>query len=461
MQPGGKAVSMTRRKPGRVLLSLALLAVATLSGCADKEVILPGPRFDVTAPLDASMPQEGKPAPVPAPPEPNRSVAISLPAQVRLAEWTHRGSNARHLAPHSALSPQPVRIWSAPIGQGNSRRYRIAATPVVAGGRIFTMDSQASVAATSVGGGALWSTDVSPAADTKDDGIGGGLAFGEGKLFVTTGFGELLALDPVTGAVVWRQRFGSPVTGAPTVDRGIVYVVTRDSSAWAVNAADGLQRWQLTGAPEKAGMTVAAGPAMSDRLVILPLPSGEVVGALRQGGVQTWSGFVKGERVGRAYTEVSGLGADPVVAGATTYVGNLSGRTVALATETGERLWTAEEGAYSMIAVGGGSLFLVNDQADLVRLNAATGERIWSVQMPYFENPKPRRQQAIFAHFGPVMAGGRLVVASSDGLLRFFSPTDGSLVGTVELPGGAASAPVVVGGVLYVVAGNGQLHAFR
>ena len=446
---------------GTSRLVLAGLLGTLLVGCADKEVILPGVRFDVTAPLEASVPQEGQPAPAPAAPEPNRSVAISLPAQVQLADWTHRGSNPRHLAPHSALSAQPVRVFSAPIGEGNSRKFRISATPVVSGGRVFTLDARATVTATSTGGGTLWSSNITPASDPGGEASGGGLAFGEGRLFVTSGFGELLAMDPASGAVVWRQRLGSPVTGAPTVVGGIVYVVTRDSSAWAVNAADGTLRWQITGAPATAGMTVAAGPAVTDRLAILPLPSGEVLGALRLGGVQTWSTFVRGERLGRGYTEVSGLGADPVVAGPVTYVGNLSGRTVALETETGARLWTADEGAYSVIAVAGGSVFLVNDQADLVRLNASTGERIWSVDMPYFVKDKPRRQEAIFAHFGPVLAGGRLVVASSDGVLRFFSPTDGSLVGTVDLPGGAASAPVVVGGVLYVVAGNGQLHAFR
>ncbi len=55
--------------------------------------------------------------------------------------------------------------------------------------------------------------------------------------------------------------------------------------------------------------------------------------------------------------------------------------------------------------------------------------------MPYFtEDQAPQDRKAIYAHYGPVLAGGRLVVASSDGLLRFFSPTDGSLVGTVGTP---------------------------
>jgi outer membrane protein assembly factor BamB len=201
--------------------------------------------------------------------------------------------------------------------------------------------------------------------------------------------------------------------------------------------------------------------AVTERLAILPFASGEVVGALRSGGAQIWTSYVKGERPGRGYTEVASLAASPVVAGGTSFVGNLSGRTVALATDTGTVQWTAADAAYSDIAVAGGSLFLVNDEARLLRLDAASGETVWSVELPYFVDPRPRRREAIFAHYGPVLAGGRLAVASSDGFLRFFSPTDGRLLGAIEVPGGAASSPVIAGGVLYVVGAGGQLHAFR
>jgi len=441
-------------------LALAALALA-LAACAEREVILPGERFPVSLPLADSLPRDGEPAPTaPAPPA-NRSVPISLPAPVRLADWPQRGSNPRHLAPNSALAANPVRIFSAPIGEGNSRRYRIAAAPVVAGGRVFTLDARTLVTATSTGGATLWQTSIVPASDPGGEGSGGGLAHADGRLYVTTGFGEMLALDPATGGILWRQRFGAPVIGAPTVEGGIIYVVARDSSAWAVNAADGTLRWQLPAAPATAGMLTAASPAVTERLAILPFASGEVVGALRSGGAQIWTSYVRGERAGRGYTEVSSLAASPVVAGGTTFVGNLSGRTVALATDTGDRIWTAEDAAVSDIAVAGGALFLVNDEARLMRLDAASGETIWSVEMPYFVDPRPRRREAIFAHYGPVLAGGRLAVASSDGALRFFSPTDGRLLGAVEVPDGAASSPVLAGGVLYVLGAGGQLHAFR
>jgi outer membrane protein assembly factor BamB len=151
---------------------------------------------------------------------------------------------------------------------------------------------------------------------------------------------------------------------------------------------------------------------------------------------------------------------DPVVAGDTIYAGNASGRTYAVS-GSGETLWSAGEGALGPVLPVGGSVFLVNDQAELVRLDAATGAVIWRAEMPYFDAVKPKKQKAITAHYGPVLAGGRIAVASGDGLLRFFSPLNGAMVGSVEIPGGAAAQPAMAGGMLLVVGRNGQLHAFR
>ena len=96
-----------------------------------------------------------------------------------------------------------------------------------------------------------------------------------------------------------------------------------------------------------------------------------------------------------------------------------------------------------------------------MRLDAATGDTVWQVSLPLFEENRPRRQHTRCVHYGPVLAGGRLVVASSDGMLRQFDPVSGALVGATPLPGGAASHPVVAGGVLYVVSQDGRLLAYQ
>lgn len=449
------------RITSRGLAALALGLV--LAGCAEQEPILEGERFDVRSPLGASVAAEEGAVPTDplAVPAENRSLPVRLPPPVANADWTHRGGTPDHAPGHLALAARPAPLWAVPIGEGNSRRARIAAAPVVAGGRIFTLDAAQRLAATSTAGQGLWQSSLVPETDRDGIATGGGLATDGARVFAATGFGELVAVDAAAGRVLWRQRLTAPVAGAPAVAGGLVHVVARDGSAWAIEVENGRIRWQLPGSPAAAGVLGAAGPAVTDRAVLLPFASGEVVAALRQGGVQLWGATVAGERRGRAYAGVADITADPVVQGDVVYVGTQAGRTVALKLSSGERIWTANQGATGPVAVAGDALFLVNDEARLMRLDAATGETVWTADLPYFQDDRQRRRKGIHVHYGPVLAGGQVVTVSSDGLIRLFAPEDGTLRATVDLPGGAAAAPALAGGVLYVVTRDGQLRAFR
>jgi len=366
-----------------------------------------------------------------------------------------------HRIDHPALAPAPALAWSAAIGKGNNRRHRISSDPVILDGRVFTMDSLSQVTATSTAGKTLWTRDLTPSTDRPGDASGGGVAAVGSKVFATTGFGEVFALDAASGDVIWQQALDAPATSSPTVMGDLVYLVSRDNRAWAIGADDGRVRWQLPGTPSESGMVGGAGPAVTDRVAIFPFGSGELVAALRQGGVRLWASAVSGQRSGRAYANVTDIVADPVVIGDVIYTGNQSGRSVALDLASGKRIWTADDGAYGPVWVAGGSVFLISDQAVLVRLDAATGKRIWGVPMPYFKRERARRSKAVFAHFGPVLAGGNLWVASDDGTLKAFDPADGTERQTIKLPGGAASNMAVAGGTMYVISGRGQLLAFR
>lgn len=443
----------------RLMAGAGLLAL--LAACGDREVILQGERFPIRADLADSLPVEGEPAPVAPPPAENLSLPISLPAQVS-TDWTHRAGNARHLMPHAALSATPQRVWSADIGAGSSRKNRIAAAPVVADGRVFAIDAGTQVTATSVSGGTLWSVDLTADFDKGGGQSGGGLAVAGERLFVATGYGEVVALQASSGAVLWRQRVDAPVSGAPATDGEAVYVSGRDGSAWAINAADGKVIWQVVGTPGITGYVGTAAPTVGDRAVIFPTSAGDLMAVLKiGGGTKIWQASLAGKRLGRAYAFSADVTGDAVIDGKVLYAGSAAGRTVAMSASSGERIWSAGEGALGPVAVAGGSLFLVNDEAELVRLDASTGEVIWAVPMPYFTNDKIKRRKGIHAHYGPILSGGRVMVVSSDGLLRAFNPEDGSLTHTAEIPGGAAAQPAVSGGTLFVVGGNGQLHAFR
>ena len=451
---------MTRFR-GIRLLALAL-AGGVLAGCADEEVRLPGERLDLradlSAPLDPTEPAaaEADAAPV------NRSVPIALPAPVTNASWTHKAGSAAHRLPHPALGTNLSLVWSQDIGAGNSRRHRLVADPVVQGAQIFTLDSLARVTSLGTSGQILWTRDLTRRGDNPEDASGGGLAVAGDRLFVTTAFGQLHALDTATGRTVWVQELDSVASGAPTVSDGVVTLVTRDSRAWGIDATTGRVRWQTPGARSLSGIVGGTAPAIADGRAILPFSSGQISALALADGTPQWSTSLAGQRIGPVFARILDIGGDPVISGGRVYMGNTSGRTVAVEAANGARIWTAEEGAFGPVWVEGGSVFLVSDRNELLRLDAATGERIWGVELPFFEPVRrARRLKDVYVHYGPVLAGGRLHVASDDGLLRSFSPVDGSLLSVTQLPEGAARPPVVAGGTLYLVTEGGRLHAFR
>ena len=425
-----------------------MAGLALLAGCGETDIILPGERLAIRSDADAFA---------------NVSRPVPLPGAVVNDRWTHVGGSADHLVGHPALRSELTLAFATPIGQGDSRGNRITASPVVANGTVYTMDASAIVSAVSAATGQiLWQADVSPVTDRPGEGSGGGLAISGDRLFVSTGFGRLTALDARTGGEAWVQDLDAAGAGAPTVAGDLVYIVARDSRAWAIERSNGRVRWQLTGIPGEANFAGGAGVAVSGDTAVFPFPSGEVIATFPEGGTRRWANVIAGDRPGSALgTILSDIAADPVIEGGVVYVGNLTGRVVALDLETGDRLWTATEGASSPVWVAGGSVFLVDDLGELTRLDAATGAGIWRVALPLFESDRPRRQNRRWVHQGPVLAGGRLILASSDGYIRQFSPASGALLGAVQMPEGAATGPVVAGGTLFVVSEAGRLLAFR
>lgn len=443
-----------------IAMALGLTAMLVVAGC-EREQVLPGERFDTRTPLSATLQGEDGRAAASDAAMADVARPISLPAASRLEGWTSRGFNDANRMPHAALAAAPVEIWTADIGQGNSRRNRIATDPVANGRAVFTIDAAGQLQATDlVTGGTLWAASLVPDFDRGGDASGGGLALEAGRLVVTTPYGEVLSVDADSGTIQWRQRLGT-VLGAPTITGDVIYVVGRNSEAWAIAAADGRLRWRIPSTDAPSVLVGGAAPAVADGRVFFPFPSGEIVASFPATGVTLWTSFVAGGRLGTAYSTLNDITADPVVVGGTVYAGNQSGRVVAMNARDGRRVWQASEGAYSPVLVAGGSVFFVSDRNELIRLDAENGLRIWGSELPLFEAERERRRKAVFTHYGPILAGGRLVIASGDGLIRMFSPETGELLGTLDLPGGAAAHPIVAGDTLLLVSTAGRLHAYR
>ncbi len=433
-------------------IALALVSSIVLAGCSDREVILPGKREPILK-LEPSATEGAGTLSAPK--------AFAMPRQKNNVAWPQGHASPSTQVVHAALSAAPKPLWTLSVGTGDRARNRITADPIVAEGIVFTLDSLSVLTATSTSGSRLWSRDLTPSFERAGDADGGGIAYGDGVVFVSTGYGVLHALDPKSGSALWKQELKGSGNGRPSYFDGVVYLVSQDSVAWAIEAATGRIRWQLDHLSDVNNMSGSTGPAISEKLVVFGFGAGDLQAAFRGGGLTLWNATLAGGRSGSAVATIDDIATSPVISGSTVFAANSSGRIAAMHLDSGARLWTAPYGARSPLWPAGGSLFFVNDLGQLMRLDATDGSKVWSVDLPGFVSLRQRKSKDVVPHHGPVLAGGRLLLASGDGLLRQFDPETGAERSAIRLGSGATANPIVADGILYVLCRDGKLRAYR
>ena len=230
----------------KVSTFICLIAASfILMQCSDNEGKLPGKRFGLDVSLETSERIEaGEQIKLKETEGSNLKLSISIPKQQNNLSWTHRNGNSKHKISHPYLSESPKLIWKARIGKGNSSKYRITSDPIVVNDEIYVLNSRSTVLKVTSEGSIKWKTKLTPPFDSEADTSAGGLAFGAKKVFVSTGFGELFAISPVDGDVIWRQRFKAPINAAPTIIGDQVFVMTANGQAFALDVEVGRIQWQ-------------------------------------------------------------------------------------------------------------------------------------------------------------------------------------------------------------------------
>ena len=103
----------------------------------------------------------------------------------------------------------------------------------------------------------------------------------------------------------------------------------------------------------------------------------------------------------------------------------------------------------------------MTDDARLICLARSSGKARWIAQLPRFTNVKKSKGDQV-TWYGPVLAGGRLVLTNSQGSIVYASPTDGSIAATVRVKKGAFSLPpVVANATLYTLDDSGRITAWK
>lgn len=383
---------------------------------------------------------------------------VRLPAPLPTPNWPQSGGFADH-AMHHVDAPGPLALaWRANVGAGASSDGRITAVPIVARGVVFVMDAEAGIAALRADDGRrIWSVGVAPEDD--EGGFGGGLAYGQGRLVATTGFGEILALDPRDGSILWRYRAGPPLRAAATLNRGRVFATTVDNQLFVLDAVTGELLWQHRGLEEPAGFVGGASPAVSGGVVIVAYSSGELYALRIENGVTAWTDSLLYANRAQSLGAINDINGNPVIDRGRVYAASHGGRLVAIDLRAGAVVWDIELSSVETPWIAGDYLFIVSEGAELVCLSRADGRIRWVSILPRWEDPESKDEPILWT--GPILAGDRLIVAGSNGLVVALSPYDGRPLGRLDIGDPIDVPPVAAGGAVYLLTRSADLVALR
>ena len=387
--------------------------------------------------------------------EDTKDIAVVLPLSEMGRDWQQVGGGAEHVMPHVSLKDTLDLHWTTSIGSGNGSG-RLLSSPIVKGGELYALDTAGHVTALQTSSGeTIWTTDISPEGRSGPI-IGGGLAYGAEKIFVTSPHAEVLALDAKTGKILWRLSTQSPVRAAPTFADGRLYVLAISNQLDVLDAEKGKRLWDHAGITEHAGLLGTASPAVSKGVVIVTYSSGEIFALKTENGHQLWTETLTTTRRPDSLSSLSHIRALPVIDQNKVIIIGHNQKMAAYDLRRGERVWERNIGGTRTPAVVEGFIFMVNSHNELLCLTRDYGQVVWVRKL----DSDPERPYKVIWE-GPLVAGNKLYLVNTRGVLVALDPTNGKTLSERQLNSPISLPPVVAHETLYILMDSGELAAFR
>ena len=440
-------------------LLLALAATTTLGGCAvidgvrgdsGKKGNTPtiGSRVDI---LGIERDTEVDPA--------LAGFAVTLPPAAVNEAWAQPGGNASKSPGHVELGQGLSRIWTAKV-TGANPRARLAASPVMSDGRIYVVDTTARVTAFDANTGAqIWSSALEIEKDGKPSRFGGGVSATGTNVFATNGVGDVASLAADTGALVWKKRPAGPLRGAPTLSNGNVYVMTQDNQIYALRQSDGEAQWNEAGPVAASGIFGVGAPAAAQGTIIAGYSSGELAAYRYENGRSLWSDTLSRTAMSTSVSTLTDIDADPVIDRGRVFALGKGGRMASYELVSGQRIWEINIAGISTPVTSGEWVFVMTDEARLLCVARSTGKIRWISKLQRYKNEKKKKKP--ISWYGPVLAGGRLVITNSHGAVWSVAPDEGTATEILDVGNDVSLAPIVANNILYILDDSGRISAFR
>ncbi|HEY0768685.1 MAG TPA: outer membrane protein assembly factor BamB [Steroidobacteraceae bacterium] len=348
------------------------------------------------------------------------------------------------LTPLSA-SLRVQRVWSAAVDDKKAADLRLGLGLSVADNRVYAAGHRGDVVAIDlISGRVVWRV------HTRAPLSGGTAASGE-LVLVGSSDGQLFALNAPNGAIRWKVRLNGEVLAPAAISERLIAVRTVDGKLRALSPADGHELWSQEQQVPRLSLRGTARPVIVGDLVLCGFDNGKVLASnLNDGSVQ-WEATIAPPHGRTELERLADIDSAVSVSGQEVYTVGFQGRVAMLALDTGQIWWQHEASSYRGLTLDDDALYVATSDGEMLALKARSGAEIW-------------RQKALL-HRGlsaPATMDQAIVTADFQGYVHWLDKASGALAARVATGKVRIStAPVVVGNMVLIINDRGQISAFR
>ncbi|CAM3796225.1 outer membrane protein assembly factor BamB [Rheinheimera salexigens] len=356
-------------------------------------------------------------------------------------------------------SIKPAVVWKTSIGNG-VEHFESSLEPIIIEQTVFAASREGIVAAYDLStgkrkwqfdlrkpdGGSAWQN-ISSLWSGGNARISGGISFGYDKLFLGTENGEVFALSPQTGELLWRVEVKGEVLAKPAVGEGLVVVATGAGTLIALHPDSGEQRWEFENEQPALTLRGVGEPVIHAGGVIYGSGSGHVGVVIADRGYQAWEEQIAVPTGSTDLSRLADVDASPIVVGNAIIAIGYNGELVALEMRSGKALWKRDFSSFRNMALADDSLYLVDSEGRIAALDSSNGAERWT-------------QYGLHKHFltGATVYKNYIVIGDNQGNLHWLDRSNGSFVARQSMDSsGFYTEAVASEQYLLVQSRNGEL----
>lgn len=336
------------------------------------------------------------------------------------------------------------KLWSTSTGSGLGKSAP-GLKPFHADGEIWTADHKGRVTAVDAeSGNRLRRFDL-------DMHLSAGPAVVGQRVLLGTINGQILVLDRDTGEIDWRAQLSSEIIAAPLQRDGLIVVRCIDGRVFGLDADTGLREWVYDRSVPLLTLRGNSEPVVRGGQVFVGHDDGTLTALNLADGQLLWEQRV-GTPEGRTQLDrLADIDGHMEIVGLDIYAISERDRMTSVALDSGRLLWVKEVGSHSGLTVARTQMVLSDSEDRIWMLDRRSGSTAWS------------NEQLLRRGLSrPVVQGGFVAVADEEGYVHWLDAETGEFVARERASKDApASAPLVVGNVLYLMDVDGKLSAWR